>query len=471
MADINHFVEFLRLYRNDPVLFVREVFGVTPDPWQGEMMEAVASGKRKISVKSGHGVGKSSASSWLMLWYLLTRYPVKVVVTAPTSAQLYDALFAECRRWVNEMPDQLKALLVVKSDRIELAAAPAEAFISCRVSRVETPEALQGIHSEHVLLCADEASGVPEAVFIASSGSMSGKNATTLLLGNPTRGSGYFFDTHNKLNSDWWTRTVNCEDSPRVSDEYVEEMRKRFGEDSNDFRVRVLGEFPTQDDDTVLSWATVDAAMSRDVPDREEGEMVWGLDVARHGDDQSALCKRMGRVVTEIQCWKKLDLMQLCGVVKAEYDALPPSRQPKSIIIDSVALGSGVLDRLQELQLPAIGCNVSESPSAGTQYANLRAELWHGKLKAFLEARDCRLPRNDDLMAELVAPKYSFTSNGKLKIESKADLKRRGHKSPDMADSIMLSLAYENTVMMHGSFASNKWKTPIRRNLRGMRVA
>ena len=114
---------------------------------------------------------------------------------------------------------------------------------------------------------------------------------------------------------------------------------------------------------------------------------------------------------------------------------------------------------------------MSESPSAGSQYANLRAELWHGKLRAFLEARDCRLPRNDDLMAELVAPRYSFTSNGKLKIESKSDLKRRGHKSPDMADSIVLSLAYENTVMMHGSAASNRWKKPIRRNLRGLKVA
>jgi hypothetical protein len=471
MADANHFVEFLRRYRDDPVLFVKEVFGVTPDPWQGEMMEAVASGTRKISVKSGHGVGKSSASSWMMLWYLLTRYPVKVVVTAPTSAQLYDALFAECRRWVNEMPEQLKALLVVKSDRIELAAAPAEAFISCRVSRVETPEALQGIHSDNVLLCADEASGVPEAVFIASSGSMSGKNATTLLLGNPTRGSGYFFDTHNKLKSDWWTRTVNCEDSPRVSDEYVEEMRKRFGAESNEWRVRVLGEFPVSDDDTCIPWHLVDSAMDREVPDRDDGQAIWGLDVARMGDDQSALCKRVGRVVSEIQTWKKLDLMQLCGVVKAEYDALPPSRQPQSIIIDSVALGSGVLDRLQELNLPAIGCNVSESPSAGSQYANLRAELWHGKLRAFLEARDCRLPRNDELMAELVAPRYSFTSNGKLRIESKSDLKRRGHKSPDMADAIVLSLAYENTVMMHGSAASNRWKKPIRRNLRGLKVA
>jgi len=470
VADENHFVEFLRRYRDQPVLFVREVFGVTPDAWQGEMMMAVATGSRRLSVASGHGVGKSSGASWMMLWYLLTRYPVKIVCTSPTSAQLFDALFAECRRWINEMPDQLKELLIVKSDRIELAAAPAEAFISARTSRVETPEALAGIHSDHVMLVADEASGIPPQVYEASAGSMSGQNCCTLLLGNPTRSSGFFYDTHNKLKADWWTRKVSCIDSPRVSDEYVAEMRSRYSEDSNQFRVRVLGEFPVIDDDGVIPHHLVESAMKRDIPDRPGGVAVWGLDVSRFGSDKSSLCKRVGRVVTEFKLWQGLDLMQLTGALKAEYDALPPSERPEAIYVDSIGLGSAVVDRGQELNLPVIPVNVSESPSMGEQYINLRAELWY-KAKAFLEARDCRLPKDDDLLAELVGPTYTFSSNGKIKVESKADMKKRGVKSPNMADSFCLTLSRDAAIGVHGSAASRKWNAPIRRNLRGVRVA
>ena len=169
----NPYIAFVKRFRNDPVAFVEQVLKQTPDAWQKEFLDAIASGERKISVRSGHGTGKSTASSWAMLHFLLTRYPVKVVVTAPTSAQLFDALFAELKRWINECPVAIKELLEVKSDRVSLKAAPSEGFISVRVSRPEQPEALQGIHSSNVLLVADEASGIPEQVFEAAAGSMS----------------------------------------------------------------------------------------------------------------------------------------------------------------------------------------------------------------------------------------------------------------------------------------------------------
>jgi hypothetical protein len=229
-----------------------------------------------------------------MLHYFLTRYPVKVVVTAPTSSQLFDAMFAELKRWVNELPDVLKTLVEVKSDRIELKAAPTEAFISARTSRAETPEALQGIHSDNVLLVADEASGVPEAVFEAASGSMSGHSATTLLLGNPTRNTGLFYDTHNRLKGEWKTFHVSCLDSPRVSDDFVREMQLRYGEDSPAYHVRVLGNFPPREEDTVIPVELIDAAMNRDMTVNENALGVWGLDVARMGSDASALAKRRG---------------------------------------------------------------------------------------------------------------------------------------------------------------------------------
>ena len=469
MNNPNVFAQWVDRYQPDPVLFVQEVLGVDPDPWQIEFLKAIARGDRKISVRSGHGVGKSTASSWAMLWYFMTRSPVKVVVTAPTSSQLYDAMFAELKRWINAMPLPLQGLLTVKQERIEFNAAPTEMFISARTSRAEQPEALQGIHSENVMLVADEASGVPEQVFEAAAGSMSGHNAVTLLLGNPVRSSGFFYDTHTRLADEWTTFQVSCLDSPRVSDEYVKEMAMRYGEESNVYRIRVIGEFPKGDDDTVIAMDLLESAVNRDVAPSDYAPMLWGLDVARFGSDRSALCKRQGNAVTEnIRTWKNLDLMQLTGAVVAEYQALPPSQQPKEILVDSIGLGAGVVDRLRELGLPARGINVSESPAMGGTYRNLKAELWY-KARAWLEARDCKMPKDEVLIAELATVRYSFTSNGKIAIEGKDEIKRRGLPSPDKADAFVLTFASDAMAGMYGSTGSSKWSQPLRRNL--VRVA
>lgn len=463
----NFFLSFLKKYRDDPVGFVRDILRTTPDPWQIKFLEAIRDGHRRISVRSGHGVGKSTAASWAMLHYFLTRYPVKVVVTAPTSAQLFDAMFAELKRWVNELPDILKTLVEVKSDRIELKAAPSEAFISARTSRAETPEALQGIHADHVLLVADEASGIPESVFEAASGSMSGHSATTLLLGNPTRNTGLFYDTHNRLKGEWKTFHVSCVDSPRVSEAFVNEMKLRYGEDSPAYHVRVLGNFPPREEDTVIPVELIDSAMNREIKIDENATAVWGLDVARMGSDASALAKRRGPVVDEIQTWKGLDLMQLTGAVVAEYEALPPSKQPVEILVDSIGLGAGVLDRLRELGLPARGINVAESPAMKGTYANLRAELWF-KCKAWLANRDVKIPKDEQLFAELAGPRYAFTSSGKMQVESKEAMKKRGLSSPDKADALCLCLATDVATAMHGYSMTGAFRGPIRRGIRGI---
>lgn len=461
----NPFIQFITLYRADPNLFVKEVLGVEPDEWQKDFLSAVASGERKISIRSGHGVGKSTTASWAMLWFLLTRYPVKVVVTAPTSAQLYDALFAELKRWVKELPQPIQDLLDVKQERIELKASATEAFISARTSRAEQPEALQGVHSDNVMLVADEASGVPEAVFEAAAGSMSGHNALTILLGNPVRSSGFFFDTHNRLKDEWWTKRVSCIDSARVSKEYVDDMKSRYGEESNAFRIRVLGEFPKSDDDTIIPMDLLESAKHRDTRAYEDAPIIWGLDVARFGSDSSVLCKRQSNVVHTLERWRNLDLMQLTGAVVAQYEACDHKNRPAEILVDSIGLGAGVVDRLRELKLPARGINVSESPAMGATYLNLRAELWH-KAKAWLEKRDCKIPNNEDLIGELATVRYTFTSNGKIKIESKDDIRRRGLKSPDMADAFVLTFAADAATISWGS--SSSWNKPIKRLIRGL---
>lgn len=464
MSD-NPLTEFVLRYRDDPVLFVKEVLGAEPYDYQSEFLNAISSGERKMSVRSGHGTGKSTSASWAMLWFLLLRFPNKVVVTAPTSSQLFDALFAELKRWINELPPHLQQLLTVKSDRVELTSAASEAFISARTSRAETPEALAGVHSENVLLVVDEASGVPEKVFEAAAGSMSGHSATTLLLSNPTRSSGTFYESQTRMSKSWWTRRWSCVDSPLVSDEFVNEMRERYGEESNAFRIRVLGEFPMADDDTIIPFHLAHSATQRDIEMTPDIKPIWGLDVARFGTDKTALCKRYGNVVTDIDAWQGLDLMQTVGRVMAEYEALPSSQRPTEILVDSIGVGGGVVDRLRELGVPVRGINVGEAPAMGKTYMNLRSELWF-KTKGWLEDRSCKIPRNDQLVAELTGIRYAFTSSGKMKAESKDAMRKRGLKSPDLADALCLTMASDAVTALSGN--NNNWNKSIRRNLKGI---
>jgi hypothetical protein len=465
MTQNNPFLEFVKRYRNNPVLFVQEVLGVEPDAWQKEFLTAIASGKRQISVRSGHGVGKSTAASWAMLWYFMTRYPVKVVVTAPTAAQLFDALFAELKSWVLRLPQPLKELMDVKQERLELRADPTGAFISARTARAESPEALQGIHSDNVMLVADEASGVPEAVFEAAIGSMSGENAVTLMLGNPTRTSGFFYDSHNKNRDKWFSMRVSCLDSKRVASAFVEQVKDAYGEESNAFRVRVLGEFPKADDDTVIPLALVEDAMSRQITQSPTAPVIWGLDVARFGDDCTTLAKRQSGVLLEpVRKWRKLDLMQTVGVVKAEWDALDDKARPQEILVDSIGLGSGVVDRLRELNLPVRGINVSESPAMKGSYRNLRTELWF-KEKALFEQRSCAMPKDEELCADLVSVRYlPPDSTGRLSIETKEQTKKRLRRSPDVADAFVLTFASDAGTAIYGTSYGSDWQKPLKAN-------
>ena len=445
----NPFLDFVKKYRNNPSLFVRQVLKCKPDPWQEELLKAVKGKERKISVRSGHGTGKSTVASWVIIWYFLMKHPCKIVLTAPTSSQLFDALFSEVKSWFKKLPEGLQELFEITSDRVILKSAPQDAFISCRTARAEVPESLAGIHSDNVLLVIDEASGIPEQVFEAAAGSMSGVSATTIMLGNPVRNVGTFFASHHRLKSEWYTMHVSCLDSPRVSKDFISEMAIKYGEDSSAYYVRVLGEFPRTDDDSIISMALVEDAQHRDVQMSEFTPRIWGLDVARYGRDKSVLAERQGTVVNWIESWQGKDLMELTGLVHAKYDDTPPSQQPIEILVDSIGIGAGVVDRLRELGLPCRGVNVAEAPSMKGQYLNLRAELWFA-MKEWLEARDCKIPKDEGLFAELVSPRYAFSSSGKLKVESKDEMRKRGLPSPDKADAVILTLASKPAIAIHG---------------------
>ena len=464
MPKDNIFVEFIGKYRDDPVRFVRDILEQEPDPWQVELLEATLT-ERLCAVKSGHGIGKSTCCAWLMLHHMLCFYPQKTVCTAPTAAQLYDALFSELKSQVLRLPPALKNLFEVFSERITLKSDPSGSFISCRTARKEQPEALQGVHSQNVLLICDEASSVDNSIFEAAGGSLSSANSKLVMCGNPTRSEGYFYDAFTKLKDRWWLRTVSCEDSTRVTPEYNSEMEERYGRDSGTFSIRVLGNFAETTEDTIISNAIVESAVTRDVELSEAAPVAWGLDIARFGSDKSALCKRQGNYILEpIKSWAKLDTMALTGAVHAEYSkAQQEGKAPVELLCDSIGVGAGACDRLRELGLPAIDINTGESASISGQYKNLRAELWH-KAKDWFEQRNCRIPRDERLMFELCSPRYTYESSGKIRMETKAEMKKRlGHKgSPDFADSFVLTFAGTSAIM---SGATGGWSKALHRNL------
>jgi hypothetical protein len=469
---VNPFDDFVDRYGDNWPLLVREVLGADPDEFQEKILLAVQRGERRISVVSGHGVGKTTVLAWCCVCMILTRFPQKTVCTAPTSGQLFNALYAEVVKWLNKLPDAALKLVEIQSERIMLTAAPEESYLAFETSRPEKPEALAGVHSDgYVLLIGDEASGIPELIFEAASGSMSGFNATTLLAGNPVRTSGLFYDSHHALRDTWLTIEISCVGHPRVSPDFVEDMARRYGRDSNQFRVRVLGMFPQGDDDTIIPRALAEAALHRRV-EQLLTPNVWGLDCARGGGDLSALCKRVGNTVPKpIETRDYDDTMRVAGWVKNEWDNTLAADRPEAIIIDVIGIGAGVVDRLTELELPIIGCNVSETPAFknAKKFKNVRAELWWNGLD-WLEKRNCYL--NDPaLIEELVKVKKDFASDGRQMAESKKALKKRGEKSPNRADAFLLTLLSDSAVMggaVGGGFKRTDWKKPLSRRLKGL---
>lgn len=442
----------------DPYLFATGVMGFLPagadnpnklpqlEAWQDQFLREFFIGPDgkpvddpRHSVRAGHGVGKGTLLAILALWFPLTHYDSKAVLTANSQNQLRDNNWPEIRKWSAILPDDLRAQIQIDEERLYVKAAPEMAFVVRRTASPSNPEALQGIHAEHVAFFIDEASGIPNIVFEVAQGAMSTEGAMAVLFSNPTKTSGFFFDTHNKLRNRWRSWRVNCEDVPRARG-HIQDVIDAYGLGSNRYRVRVLGEFPTSDDDTVIPLSLVEAAQKRTVT-KLDFLPVWGVDVARFGDDTSALAKRQGNVLLEpVKEWQGKDTMQLVGLIVDEWNRTDEPDRPSEILVDVIGIGAGVVDRLEELDLPVVGVNVAESAAVSDKYARLRDELWF-KSRAWFEAKDCWIPVDEKLAAELTAPTYDFASNGKHVVESKKDMRKRGLPSPNKADAFNLTFA------------------------------
>ena len=394
----------------------------------------------RVSIRSGHGVGKTTLEAWLILWFLLTRKNCKVPVAANSQDQLRDTIWPEIAKWHRQLPEALKAMIDVQAERIVVVQDPEGAFAVRRTASKDNPEALQGFHAEHLLFLIDEASGIPDIVFEVGMGALSTPGAKVVMAGNPTRTSGFFYDTHHSLRDRWHTMHVNCLDVPRAQG-HIEDIKAKYGDNSNAYRVRVLGEFPTSDDETVIPLELVLGAVGRQrLNSRLLSSMGRGRRSLRrrpHGACQATEEQAAG-------AGEELELHGPDGNCRQDQGRIRgdthTTARPKEILIDVIGLGAGVYDRCKEIGLPVRGINVGEAAASRENCARLRDELWF-KGREWFQDQCCSMPQDDALIAELTAPTYSFTSTGKMVVESKADMKKRGLRSPDLADAFLLTFA------------------------------
>lgn len=444
-----NFAGLLSRWRLRPVEFCEDVLRVTPQVWQGKFFEAVARARAglpndgdevrtRFSVRSGTGVGKTAGVAMLILWHLVCFEDSKIPCTAPTSPQLKAVLWPEIRKWVNSIPVEYGGIFPfdVQTDRVTLY----DNFAVARTARDEAPESFQGFHSRNIMLVADEASGVADAIFLAGQGVMSEEGAITILIGNPTRSSGWFFDSHNSDKHKYWTMRVGCQDSERVSRAYIDDMREKHGENSYEFRVRVLGEFHLEDSGTIIPRPWVEEAVGRDVtPDSDW--IVWGVDVS-DGRDKSALSKRKGNILlAPPRSWGGKELMQSVGIVADEYWSAGRDERPDEICVDAIGMGTGFAQRLSEVlkgePVRITRVVVSRTGAAiGERFASHRVELW-ARGRAWFEGGLCSIPAGcSKFISQISSVEWEVAeSNGKWRIVDK----KAGGESPDEADSFLLT--------------------------------
>lgn len=445
---------------NNPWLFATGVMGYLPanapnpdgqrqlEAWQDKFLKEFfldpagnVTNSPRHSTRSGHGVGKSTIIAMLALWFPLTHYDSKTVITANSQDQLKVNNWPELRKQAKYLPDALRAQIQIDEEMAYIKADKEMAFIVRRTASKSNPEALAGIHALHVLYLIDEASGIDDIIFETAQGSLSTPGACACMFSNPTRVTGFFYKTHHELQHRWRCHHVSSRDVARARG-HIEDVEAAYGKGSNRARVRIDGEFPTQDDNTVIPLEWVRAAIDRDVV-RLPYLPVWGVDVARFGDDRSALAKRQAnRLLEPVKFWHNKDTMQLSGIIHSEYYATHEDMRPKEILIDVIGIGSGVVDRCRELGLPVRGINVAESNATSDQCMRLRDEIWW-KAREWFESKDCSIPNDPKLISELVVPTYDAHSSGRIVVESKKDTKKRVPEmgSPDIADSFMLTFA------------------------------
>lgn len=461
------------MYQLDPVLFAKEVLSFEPDSWQKDALLDLA-GSPKVAIKSGQGVGKTSMEAVALLWFLSCFPYPRVVATAPTRQQLHDVLWSEVAKW-QERSTLLKHILKWTKTYIYMAGYEKRWFAVARTAT--KPENMQGFHEDNMLFIVDEASGVADPIMEAILGTLSGENNKLLMCGNPTRASGTFFDAFHADRALYKHRTVSSLDSIRTNKGNIATLIRKYGQDSNVVLVRVYGEFPKQEDDVFLQLSWIEGSLKTEMQEVTAkalgtyydiaGEKVIdrsgvysidiGCDVARFGDDKTCIGYKINEVARMHKKYKGQDTTWTAGNIAQLYVALSDLYKFKGMVyvkVDDGGVGGGVVDQLRAVKrrnperyatMAIIPMHFGQPISHKFYYDS--TTLMMGVIREMIQPFDDHgnkrdpmliLPDDDDLVGQLSCRKYAYIG-GKIKVESKKEMKGRGLSSPDEADCMLLT--------------------------------
>lgn len=401
------------------------------------------------ATSAGRGIGKSSLTSWLILWMLSTRIGSTTIVTANTEQQLKSRTWAELGKWLT---------LSINGhwfDRSALSLRPhdwfAEAikqrwkidntyyYAAAQLWSEENPDAFAGAHNpQGMLLLFDEASGIPEPIWKVSKGFFTEKKALDrywYVFSNPRRNTGSFFECFHK-NRDFWARTqIDARTVEDTDPAIYEQIIREHGPDSYDARVEVMGLFPVQGEKQFIARNTIEDAQTRELVDDPWAPLIMGVDPARYGDDSTVIRWRQGRNAkvlppTVLRGKDNMEVANTCAHLIGQYN-------PDAVCID-VGNGTGIIDRLREM-----GYKVHEvgfgNKSPEEQWANNRTYLW-AQMREWLKGG--AIDDSSDLADDLAGPEYKFMgTSDRLRLETKEEMKARGLSSPDHGDALACTFA------------------------------
>lgn len=428
--------QIIKASRDDATFFLRKVLGVgSLTPQQVGICESVRT-NRRTAAPAGHGIGKTWLAARLALWFLFSYPQSKVLTTAPTWHQVENLLWREIRKAYQSSLYPLGGDLMKTSINID------EDWFAVGLSTNDAVR-FQGVHAPRgVLIIFDEATGVSPEIWEAAEGVAVGTNDRFLAIGNPTDPTSQF--KHVCDSALWNVIHLNAEEHPNVIEDkevipgavtrgWIEEREQEYGgKDTALYRARVLGRFPEQGDDMLISLADVERAQERWI--RPTGTLkALGVDVARYGSDETVEIEIYDDGAIAVpHSIRGQNTMATAGAIKASI--------AEKKAVDDSGVGGGVTDRLQEQYVDIIPYNAGEKAIDSERFLNRRAETWW-MIREALRKDEITLPPDNKLAADLTNIKYSYTSKGQIKLESKDEVKKRLGRSPDRGDALAIALA------------------------------
>ena len=367
-----------------------------------------------------------------MQWFLSTHLNPQVIVTANTADQIKTRTWRELRKWHDLLINKHWFDWLAK--KYYLRKDPDKWYAHPIVWDENKPSAVQGIHEKNVLIIVDEASGLPKSIADALEGCSATNKFIFIKFGNPNQASGDFYDCFHRNKNLWNRFYINALDTRKSNKALIEEWKEYYGTDSDQWKVRVLGQFPSQSSLQFISSKTVEDAINRQVFEQvyKKFPIVLGVDVARQGKDKSVISVRQGRKLIALMKWNEADIMKFADHV---YNAAIKFKSD-AIFVDGGGVGGGVIDRLRQLGLDVFEVNFGSRASDAykDRCELLGDEMWQ-KMKEWLENAD--IMNDPDLQDELTKREFCFNKKQQLKLQRKIDME----SSPDCADSLALTFA------------------------------